>query len=348
MDVDHNYTLRGSLEDGDTTATTALGQKHLDEHENETTGHLQLNGRPKGLRRQPTKYPHGLSINVQTIDDRTIETTAKQQLQHSRADVTEQLQQETRYAQAPTIRSSWDSAHPQYTTSGIDENSHRKYKISMNCKPENMAELQVRRYKYPLTGNYYLDAQEPTKASLALLEYAKHYCRWKYLRWPLIFIASVLLFFGLITYCIWLHDVSVAREQYLSNRRLQVSNDETVTANTIEFRTSSSTERSHRLQESTILRAISNRNRQRPKEQKLTTLEYSVFKGSVEWEKEGKVVVSTTAETTTTAAAADESLIAPEQVIRFTSGHQNSFGIPIEEDERILRIINGVSRILRD
>ncbi|XP_037817584.1 uncharacterized protein LOC119607653 [Lucilia sericata] len=335
---------------------------------------INLNGRPVGLRRQPTKYPHGLGVCVQTVND-------EEQYNHQ-----QQLQQVTNYSRASTLRSSWDGTkqqqqqqqYPQEMKCQSHDNqqqphhhhqSQRKYHIGMLNSPENLAELQVRRYKYPLTGNYYLDPQEASKKSpLLTLDYAKRFCKWKYLRWPLIFTASVLVFFGLITYSIWLHDVSIARERYLQQRKLNDDGDviedsnEIVTATTLEMTTLSTfsslstlaasasspslaTERSHGLQESTILRAISTRSRIRPKEQKLTTVEYALSKGVLGWDKQRKDAVTAAKEAPVmdvTTMVSEEAALIPANVVRFTSGHQNSFGIPIEDDERILRLINGL------
>ena len=370
---------------------------------------INLNGHPAvslalaaGLRRQPTKYPHGLGICVQTVSDEEQYQSAQQHQQ--------QQQQLTNYSRASTLRSTWDGNNntssnkqqfehemkcqssdtqlqlqqQQHQHQHQHQQSQRKYHIGMLANsPENLAELQVRRYKYPLTGNYYLDPQEAAKKSSPLLkfDYAKRYCKWKYLRWPLIFTASVLVFFGLITYSIWLHDVSIARERYLQQRKqidgsATKDNDytedanEIVTATTIEMTTTSllttmaaaasstATQRSHGLQESTILRAISTRTRFRPKEQKLTTVEYALSKGIFGWDKQRKDGTTSTTTTTTTTASigkdmsaldmttmtSEEAALVPANVVRFTSGHQNSFGIPIEDDERILRLINGVSK----
>lgn len=125
---------------------------------------INLNGRPVGLRRQPTKYPHGLGVCVQTVND-------EEQYNHQQQQQQLQLQQVTNYSRASTLRSSWDGTkqqhqHPQEMKCQSHDNqqqqhhhqqSQRKYHIGMLSSPENLAELQVRRYKYPLTGNYYLD-----------------------------------------------------------------------------------------------------------------------------------------------------------------------------------------------
>ena len=275
---------------------------------------IVLNARPMGgLRRQPTKYPHGLGISVQSIDEQN-------------------------YSKASTLRSSWDGG---LNLHGVcrNVNSHRKYRISRIANPEALAELQVRRYKYALSN--YMDATETPKPTQLWLEYLTRFCRWKYLRWPIIFIASVLIFFGFITYCIWLHDISIAREKYLQRRNrltdLDDFSSELITLNTESIlRMSTTTERPHGLQESTILRAISNRKRLKgPIEQKLTTLEYGVSKGDVEWIKNGKTKAKDEEDTTT------ESMRAMEQNPGFTSGHQNSFGISREDDERnVLRDVS--------
>lgn len=355
---------------------------------------INLNGRPVGLRRQPTKYPHGLGISVQTVSD-------EEQYNNNHLQQQQQQQQVNNYSRASTLRSSWDGSknqqqqqqqkhHSQEMKCQSHDNQQqqpphhlqsqsqqRKYHIGMLNSPENLAELQVRRYKYPLTGNYYLDPQEASKKSpLLTLDYAKRFCKWKYLRWPLIFTASVLVFFGLITYSIWLHDVSIARERYLQQRKLsdEVSDDvvgdvveesnEIVTATTMEMTTLSTfssratfaasaasassiaTERSHGIQESTILKAIGTRSRIRPKEQKLTTVEYALSKGVLGWDKlrkDGESLVKDVPVYEATTMVSEEAALVPSNVVRFTSGHQNSFGIPIEDDERILRLINGVS-----
>lgn len=300
-----------------------------------------LSGRPLGLRRQPTKYPHGLALCVKSICD------------------DEQRQQAIDYSRAPTLRSSsWDDKEDGkcHLDGEPSKQQMRKFQIGgMLSNPENLAELQVRRHKYPLTGNYYLDAQETAaKSTLMTLDYVKRFCKWRYMRWPLVFTASVLVFFGLITYSIWLHDISVARERYLQQRKHNYEDDirdvnDSVRAVSIEVNTvkASTTESSHVLQESTILRALSSRSRHRPKEQKLSTVEYAQSKGSTAWDKQRKDTISQvqTYFDDTTTMASEAAAFIPANVLRFTSGHQNSFGIPIEDDERILRLIDGVSNI---
>lgn len=319
---------------------------------------INLNARPIGLRRQPTKYPHGLGISVQTLNN-------EEPYNH---------QQATNYSRASTLRSSWDGFNKNQQEMNLQsddsqqleqqtqqQQSQPKYHISMLSSPENLAELQVRRYKYPLTGNYYLDPQEASKKTpLLTFSYVKQFCKWKYLRWPLIFAVSVLVLFCLISYSIWLHDVSIARERHLQQRKLNENIDttedshEVSTAITMEmtampiFVSSLATERSHGLQESTILRAIGTSSRPRPREQKPTTVGYALSKGILAWDENRKNAILPTKETQAvdgTTLALEEAALVPANVVRFTSGHQNSFGIPIEDDERILKLINGVSII---
>ncbi|XP_013109570.2 uncharacterized protein LOC106088543 [Stomoxys calcitrans] len=298
-----------------------------------------LSGRSLGLRRQPTKYPHGLPVCVQTICDDDHQPHA------------------TDYSRASTLRSSsWDGKeNMKCHLEGLPQQhqqsqQHRKCQIGgIFNSPENLAELQVRRYKYPLTGNYYLDAPETcAKSTLMHLGDAKRFCKWKYMRWPLIFAASVLVFFGLITYSIWLHDISVARERYMQQRKYNYEDDareanENASAAPLEVVSPvlvATTESSQVLQESTILRALSSRSRHRPKEQKLSTVEYAAHKGAEGWDKQRKDTQTYYEETTIMASEA--AALIPSNSVRFTSGHQNSFGIPIEDDERILRLINGL------
>lgn len=261
-----------------------------------------------GLRRQPTKYPHGLNITVQTIDD-------------GKADD---------YSRASTLRSS---------SSGSDAEScwtdTQKYRIGMLGSPETLAELQVRRYKYPLTANYYLNRAAPSAGQqqhekptpLMLLGYARRACRWKYLRWPIIFVASVLLFFGLITYCLWLHDVSVARARFLQRRYEATSSSSTTEweglfdEETTEV-LATTTANSNVMQESTRLRAI-------------------------EINREHTTSMSVTEADTPTGDDDYDDVLLPADSIRFTSGHQNSFGVPIEQDKRMLQLLKDVSVQLR-
>ncbi|EDW64240.1 atrial natriuretic peptide-converting enzyme [Drosophila virilis] len=253
-----------------------------------------------GLRRQPTKYPHGLNITVQTIDD-------------AKADD---------YSRASTLRSS---------SSGSDAEScwtdTQKYRIGMLGSPETLAELQVRRYKYPLTANYYLNRAAPSAGQqqhekptpLMLLGYARRACRWKYLRWPIIFVASVLLFFGLITYCLWLHDVSVARARFLQRRYEATSSSSTteweglLDEETTEV-LAATTANSNVMQESTRLRAI-------------------------EINREHTTSMSVAEAETPTGDDDYDDVLLPADSIRFTSGHQNSFGVPIEQDKRMLQLL---------
>ncbi|XP_073821109.1 uncharacterized protein [Musca autumnalis] len=301
-----------------------------------------LSGRSLGLRRQATKYPHGLAVCVQTICDET-------QAHHHPVD----------YSRASTLRSSsWDGkvdgkCHLDGKKAQQQQNKKCQMGGMLKSPVENLAELQVRRYQYPLTGNYYLDSQEATaKTSLMTLQFGRRFCKWKYLRWPLIFAASVLVFFGLITYSIWLHDISVARERYLQQKKLNnedaaIESNATANTQTTEGSTvrAAVTESSQVMRESTILRTLSSRSRHRPKEQKLSTVEYSMSKGTNPWDKQRKdsLQESLTLIDETTTMTSEAAAFVPAKVFRFTSGHQNSFGIPIEEDERILRLIDGLS-----
>ncbi|XP_030383813.1 mucin-5AC [Scaptodrosophila lebanonensis] len=257
-----------------------------------------------GLRRQPTKYPHGLNITVQTLANKHAD--ADDVAADADADV-DAMAAFDDYSRASTLRSD--------VTACWSET--QKYKINMMGSSETLAELQVRRYKYPLTANYYLNAaaggagggggggvggQKPTPR--LLLAYVRHACRWKYMRWPIIFLASVLLFFGLITYCLWLHDVSVARARYLQ-RRFEASS--TTTSRPATTTTTSTMEHDAEMQ----------RLQQQQQQQSSTepTLELSV-------EDEDY-----------------DDALQPADSIRFTSGHQNSFGVPIEHDTRMLQLL---------
>ncbi|XP_022228970.2 uncharacterized protein LOC111078548 [Drosophila obscura] len=236
-----------------------------------------------GLRRQPTKYPHGLNITVQTIDDD--------------------------YSRASTLRSKGSDASAEVAACWSDT---QKYRIGMLGSPEALAELQVRRYKYPLTANYYLEAahhgEKPTP--WMLLGYARRACRWKYLRWPIIFVASVLLFFGLITYCLWLHDVSVARARLLQ-RRYEASSttSSSSSSSSTEIYDDEETSTEMEPQETTRLKAVDGYTTELP--------ELSLGGQDEDY---------------------DDTLL-PADSIRFTSGHQNSFGVPIEQDKRMLQLL---------
>ncbi|XP_023165900.2 uncharacterized protein LOC111596075 [Drosophila hydei] len=253
-----------------------------------------------GLRRQPTKYPHGLNITVQTVDDEKADD----------------------YSRASTLRSS-SSGNSDIESCWTDT---QKYRIGMIGRSETLAELQVRRYKYPLTANYYMNRagpgagqQQEKPTPLMLLGYARRACRWKYLRWPIIFVASVLLFFGLITYCLWLHDVSVARARFLQ-RRYEVTTSSSTTEwdgllddETMEVLTTT-TENISNMQESTRLRAVVIHREQTTA---MSVTEASIPQGDDDY----------------------DDVLLPADSIRFTSGHQNSFGVPIEQDKRMLQIL---------
>ncbi|XP_001356455.4 uncharacterized protein [Drosophila pseudoobscura] len=239
-----------------------------------------------GLRRQPTKYPHGLNITVQTIDDD--------------------------YSRASTLRSKGSSSEE----SACWSDTH-KYRIGMLGSPEALAELQVRRYKYPLTSpSYYLEAAQQKPTPLMLLGYARRACRWKYLRWPIIFVASVLLFFGLITYCLWLHDVSVARARFLQRRHESAVTSSTSSSSEVydeETSTTTDPDGDGEPQETTRLRAVEGGEH---------TTEFQPEMTLEEGQEEDY----------------DDTLL-PADSIRFTSGHQNSFGVPIEQDKRMLQLL---------
>ncbi|XP_054083346.1 uncharacterized protein LOC105216648 [Zeugodacus cucurbitae] len=377
-------------------------------------GHTSGRGMAEGLRRQTTKYPHGLNVSIQTV------TINEQQHNNSNSNnntnnnssnmnASSELNANYGYSRASTLRSSWggsnnnnDNKHQKNSSEHLNDdmrhtsihrdtraaaaatldNCHRKYRISMISSPENLAELQMRRYKYPLTGNYYLDTQDATSVKQppplpVLRSYLQRFGRWKYLRWPIIFLASTLLFFGLITYCIWLHDVSVARERYQQRRRQEVGKEAqlavseaqlinfvantvdvwqridesgvattTTTLSSITTNTNVAATTDHNrehLQESTILRAISTQAHQPPKQQQLTTPSKGVVaSGGKKQHKESFVKDSeeTTPEATTYASA--EAAFIPTNVLHYSgfNGHQNSFGVPIEEGHRILRLFN--------
>ncbi|KAH8412131.1 hypothetical protein KR009_000019 [Drosophila setifemur] len=263
-------------------------QKQLEVMANETSS-------VTGLKRQPTKYPHGLNITVQTIEDDNGGGSGHDPSDYSRT----------------SSESCWSES--------------QKYHIGMLGSSETLAELQVRRYKYPLTANYYLNGkagmENPGKPTpWMLLGYARHACRWKYLRWPIIFVASVLLFFGLITYCLWLHDVSVARAKFLQ-RRYEASLTSTSSSSNEAWddEITSTTEREP--QETTRLKAMD-------AEEQTTEwpeISFSEETGSAGEAEEGD-------------GDYDDTLL-PADSIRFTSGHQNSFGVPIEQDKRMLQLL---------
>ncbi|XP_017070078.2 uncharacterized protein LOC108107173 isoform X2 [Drosophila eugracilis] len=260
-------------------------QKQLEIIANETSS-------VTGLRRQPTKYPHGLNITVQTIDDDSL-VSVKDPSDYSRT----------------TGESCWSET--------------QKYHIGMLGSPETLAELQVRRYKYPLTANYYLNGkldnlEKPTP--WMMLGYARRACRWKYLRWPIIFVASVLLFFGLITYCLWLHDVSVARAKFLQRRYEATLTSTSSNSNEVwDEETTSTTEREP--QETTRLRAMADDG----DSTELPEISFAEDGDSEDGDEDGD-------------ADYDDTLL-PADSIRFTSGHQNSFGVPIEQDKRMLQLL---------
>lgn len=287
-----------------------------------------------GLRRQPTKYPHGLNITVQTIDDDNVTNED--------------------YSRASTLKSSASSASSSNDSCWTDT---QKYRIGMLGSPETLAELQVRRYKYPLTANYYLNgsgsgapSQQQKPTPLMLLGYARRACRWKYLRWPIIFVASVLLFFGLITYCLWLHDLSVARARFLQRRyEATMSSSSSPPPPNSDWSEenesytehydnedddrhdpmrSTSTEHVPPLQESTRLRAVDMH-----REPTTSTTETGAGAGT-----------AAQVESIEGGGDADyDDVLLPADSIRFTSGHQNSFGVPIEQDKRMLQLLKDVS-----
>ncbi|XP_060665948.1 uncharacterized protein LOC132798198 [Drosophila nasuta] len=266
------------------------------------------------LRRQPTKYPHGLNITVQTVDDSTADD----------------------YSRASTLRSN-SSNNSCWTDT-------QKYRIGMLGSPETLAELQVRRYKYPLTANYYLNRagngsggqmqEKPTP--LMMLGFVKRACRWKYLRWPIIFVASVLLFFGLITYCLWLHDVSVARARFLQ-RRYEA---------TVASSSSSPTDWDPLTEEDVTERE---REGEAKTETLLTTttengnmLHASTRLKAIDTHREQTTLMPVTEADSADFEGGDEDyddVLLPADSIRFTSGHQNSFGVPIEQDKRMLQLL---------
>ncbi|XP_012161595.1 uncharacterized protein LOC101450750 [Ceratitis capitata] len=371
----------------------------------------------EGLRRQATKYPHGLNVSIQTVSG----DNEQHQRQHQHMNVNKnsnsvgntttnsssELNSNYGYSRASTLRSSWDGnksnddkqrrdhnsskadalSTSATTSTSSSDNSHHTYRISMISSPENLAELQMRRYKYPLTGNYYLDTQDVANAGKhppplpVLRTYLQRFGRWKYLRWPIIFVASTLLFFGLITYCIWLHDVSVARDRYQRRRQelgkeaAQVVTDneaqlisfvvstldESVTTTTLptttNARTVVTTDRNQEhLQESTILRAINTQRHQpqpTPNGRKLTTFKYllptkyrDVAASDGQGKKNGESIIQEEYETPTEATtyASAEAALVPTNVLHYNgfNGHQNSFGVPIEEGHRLLRLFNKV------
>ncbi|XP_037708946.1 uncharacterized protein LOC119546595 isoform X2 [Drosophila subpulchrella] len=261
-------------------------QKQLEVIANETSS-------VTGLRRQPTKYPHGLNITVQTIDDEN-EGSVKDHSDYSRA----------------SGESCWSET--------------QKYRIGMLGSPETLAELQVRRYKYPLTANYYLNGkldshEKPTP--WMLLGYARRACRWKYLRWPIIFVASVLLFFGLITYCLWLHDVSVARSKFLQRRYEATLTSTSSSSNEVwDEETTSTTELEP--QETTRLKAVDDESEE-----------------SSEWPDTSFAEDGEPADGDEAGDGDYDDTLLPADSIRFTSGHQNSFGVPIEQDKRMLQLL---------
>ncbi|XP_016998187.2 atrial natriuretic peptide-converting enzyme [Drosophila takahashii] len=261
-------------------------QKQLEVIANETSS-------VTGLRRQPTKYPHGLNITVQTIDDDN-EVSVKDHSDYSRT----------------SGESCWSET--------------QKYRIGMLGSPETLAELQVRRYKYPLTANYYLNGkvdgpEKPTP--WMLLGYARRACRWKYLRWPIIFVASVLLFFGLITYCLWLHDVSVARAKFLQRRYEATLTSTSSSSNEVwdEETTGSTTETGP--QETTRLKAVDDSGE------------------STEWPEISLAEDGEPSDGDEVGDGDYDDTLLPADSIRFTSGHQNSFGVPIEQDKRMLQLL---------
>ncbi|XP_017020791.1 uncharacterized protein [Drosophila kikkawai] len=248
-----------------------------------------------GLRRQPTKYPHGLNITVQTIgsgndDDHGLGSVKDHGDDYSRT----------------SSESCWSET--------------QKYRIGMLGSPETLAELQVRRYKYPLSANYYLNSkmENPEKPTpWMLLGYAQRACRWKYLRWPIIFVASVLLFFGLITYCLWLHDVSVARAKFLQRRYEATLTSTSSSSHEVwDEETTSTTEREP--QETTRLKAVDGEQ-----DTELPEITFDEEEQGFPEEGDGDY---------------DDTLL-PADSIRFTSGHQNSFGVPIEQDKRMLQLL---------
>ncbi|XP_067622697.1 uncharacterized protein [Eurosta solidaginis] len=341
----------------------------------------------EGLRRQQTIYPHGLNINI--------ETGSNENQTNSNSNSNSDMNSSCDYSRASTLRSSWDGKylikHSKTTSSKCNEyvnhtsndrNSapdacHRKYRISMISSPENLAKLQMRRYKYPLTGNYYLDTQDVASSKHppplpVLRTYLQRFGRWKYLRWPIIFLACTLLFFGIITYCIWLHDVSVARERY-HQRRQELGKQEEISgneaqvisfvANSVDAKKSNETHETTTvhittdtfvdvvteynqplLHQSTVLRAITTHINQSPKEQKLATFEYAKpSKGAITTDKElikdrDRGTGETTSESTIYAGAE------AAHILHYGgfNEHQNSFGVPIEDAHHLLRLFNNI------
>ncbi|XP_017099329.3 uncharacterized protein [Drosophila bipectinata] len=268
-------------------------QKQLEVMSNETSS-------VGGLRRQPTKYPHGLNITVQTIEDTDNDGSLKDPSDYSRT----------------SSESCWSET--------------QKYHIGMLGSSETLAELQVRRYKYPLTANYYLNGKSvmdrPTQKPTPwmLLGYARRACRWKYLRWPIIFVASVLLFFGLITYCLWLHDVSVARAKFLQRRYEASLTSTSPTSNELWDEEVTSTTELREPQETT-----------RFQEAHTTETDQSTELSDISIDEGDEYRLEDIAEGD---GDYDDTLL-PADSIRFTSGHQNSFGVPIEQDKRILQLL---------
>ncbi|KAL7740822.1 hypothetical protein ACLKA6_013673 [Drosophila palustris] len=289
--------------------------------DNETTSNMTTNTTGTVLKRQPTKYPHGLNITVQTVDEVANED----------------------YSRASTLKSN-NSNNSSNESCWTDT---QKYRIGILGSPETLAELQVRRYKYPLTANYYLNrtagqigqtGQQEKPTPLMMLGYARRVCRWKYLRWPIIFVASVLLFFGLITYCLWLHDVSVARARFLQRRY-----EATVSSSTTD-RWEELSELSEEATESTMTMmstTTENVNTMLQESTRLKAIDIAVNKEYTTFRTVSKESESETPDADSLGRGDDDydDVLLPADSIRFTSGHQNSFGVPLEQDKRMLQLL---------
>ncbi|XP_036340546.1 uncharacterized protein LOC118749877 [Rhagoletis pomonella] len=342
-----------------------------------------------GLRRQPTKYPHRLNTSIRTVSNEP----------HKTSTATSSIDQNSRcrYSRSSTLRSSSDgnidskhhtksngNNHNSHTSSGRDtvpDDSRRKYRVNMITRPVNFSDMQMRRHKYPLTGNYYLDIQDAMirKHPPVLRTYLNRF-RWKSLRCAIIFLVSTLLLFSLILYCICLHDVSVAQERYQRqqqelSKEAQIENNDaqftsfaansvnvlqktlSIATTTIKSTTFGNViftvdkEREH-LQKSTILRAINTHENEFSKEQKLRTFEFAeASKNVFATDKESHTDRARDKDEpifeTTTYASADTALV-PTNVLHHGgfNGHQNRlFNNVFSPDQRFVSTTKSLAKV---
>ncbi|XP_037961140.1 uncharacterized protein LOC119690202 [Teleopsis dalmanni] len=288
---------------------------------------LNYKGRPISLRRQPTKYPHGFGISIQTTTGND-----REEMKNS----------------MPSELLNWthSNAH-QEVEKTLDNVQQQKYKISVISNCEDVPDLQVRRCKYSLTGNYCLnDLEHSTKSAMLLREYTQRFWNWKFLRWPVMIIVSALLFFGVIAYCVWLHDISVVRQRRYQFNQLQILQKQKSSDSEIDFTqlptttkvvtTTKSTDIDREVHEMTILRAVSTNSHQNYEDQKLSTKKNRF--SYIESEKNNKKFVNLDGTILTT----EESTLIPANIIRFRLKNEKGYNVPKEDKPTIFRFLNTI------